>query len=195
MAHKKFLTLALKDLTHELRALDFYLDHHSKNFGKTQHTLTNIPGYRELLTSHFNSIFPQAFDWQNASYEQNPKYPEQLIHKTASGNYVRSKSEVLIDLYLYTHKIPFLYECALHLGDATLFPDFTILHPKTGELFYWEHFGLMDEPAYYQNAFSKLQLYTSHGIIPSVNLITTYETKRSPLSSEVIEKLIDHYFL
>ena len=78
-------------------------------------------------------------------YEKNPKYPEHLIHKTVSGIYVRSKSESMIALQLYTEKIPFRYECALQLGETTLYPDFTILHPKTGEIFYWEHFGMMDE--------------------------------------------------
>ena len=53
---------------------------------------------------------------------------------------------------------------------------------------------MMDEKHYYQNAFSKLQLYTSYGFIPTINLITTYETKDSPLSSEMIEKTIDFYF-
>ena len=101
----------------------------------------------------------------------------------------------MIDMFLYTSQIPFRYECALHLEDTTVFPDFTIRHPKTGALFYWEHFGRMDDPSYYKDVFSKLQLYTSHGIIPSINLITTYETKENPLSSEVIEKIIEHYFL
>ena len=130
-----------------------------------------------------------------SSYEHNPNYPEQLLHKTSSGNLVRSKSETIIDMFLYTNQIPFRYECALHIGDTTVFPDFTIRHTQTGALYYWEHFGRMDDPSYYKNVFSKLQLYTSHGIIPSINLITTYETKENPLSSEVIEKIIEHYFL
>lgn len=128
-------------------------------------------------------------------YEHNTKYKEQLIHKTSSGNLVRSKSEAMIDMFLYMNRIPFRYECALQLGDTTLYPDFTIRHPQTGELYYWEHFGRMDDPFYYKNVFSKLHLYTSHGIIPSIHLITTYETKENPLSSEIIEKIIEHYFI
>lgn len=194
LAKKKYLTLALEDLSQELRALDFYLSHHSKNTGKTEHLLINIQGYQELLFPYFQTTSQQISNWLNTSYEQNPKHPEQLIHKTASGKLVRSKSEVMIELYLYTKKIPSRYECALQLGETTVYPDFTILHPQTGELFYWEHFGMMDEPFYYQKVFPKLQLYTSYGIVPSINLITTFETKRNPLSSEVIEKTIEHYF-
>ena len=77
----------------------------------------------------------------------------------------------------------------------TFYPDFTIRHPKTGEIIYWEHFGLMDDPSYYQKTFSKLQLYASYGIIPSINLITTYETQEHPLSADIVEKIVKHYFL
>ena len=194
LAKKKYLTLALEDLTHEQRALDFYLSHHSKHTGKTEHLLTNIQGYQELLAPYFQTQSQQISQWQNSPYESNPKYLEQLIHKTATGIMVRSKSEAMISLHLSAMKIPFRYECALQLGETTLYPDFTILHPETGEIFYWEHFGMMDESYYYQKTFPKLQLYASYGIIPSINLITTYETKKHPLSSEVIAKTIEHYF-
>lgn len=194
LAKKKYLTLLLEDLSHEQKALDFYLRHHSQKTGKTEYLLTKIQGYHELLAPYFSSHSQQIIDWINTPYEHNTKHSDHLVHKAPSGNFVRSKSEVLIDLYLYTNHIPFRYECALQLGDTTIFPDFTILHPETGELYYWEHFGMMDEPYYYQKAFPKLHLYASYGIIPSINLITTYETKNHPLSSEIIEKIIKHYF-
>ena len=127
-------------------------------------------------------------------FEKNPKYPEQLIHKSTSGNYVRSKSEAMIDTFLHMNKLPFRYECCLELGDNMFYPDFTIRHPVTGQTYYWEHFGLMDIPSYAQNAYAKLQFYSSHGIIPSLNLIVTFETKESPLSTELVSQLIHHYF-
>ena len=170
--------------------------HRGENEEQTcsEHLLRNIQGFNELLSPYFQPVSQQLSEWQHAPYEQNPKYPEQLIHKTPSGHLVRSKSEAMIALYLHTQKIPFRYECALQLGESTLYPDFTIIHPDTGEMFYWEHFGMMDEPFYYQKAFPKLQLYASYGIIPSINLITTSETKKNPLGYEVIEKAIEHYF-
>lgn len=152
------------------------------------------PEYKALLVPYFTPQSQEVSEWMNASYERNPKHPELLIHKSSSGNLVRSKSESLIDTFLFLNKIPFRYECALQLGEITLFPDFTIRHPKTGAIFYWEHFGLMDNPTYSQNVFSKLQLYASHGIIPSIQLITTYETKENPINADIIEKIITYYF-
>lgn len=136
-----------------------------------------------------------AVEWSAASYERNPLHPEQLLHKTVSGERVRSKSEAMIAMLLHLNAIPYRYECALSLGGVTLFPDFTIRHPGTGALYYWEHFGLMDDPAYAKNAGSKLSLYAANGIIPSVHLITTYETKAYPLNAGMIEHLISYYFL
>lgn len=128
-------------------------------------------------------------------FECNQNYPENLIHKTFSGHLVRSKSEALIDMALSINKIPFRYECALHLGESTIYPDFTIRHPHTGETYFWEHFGKMDHSMYCKNVYAKLQLYSAHGIIPSIQLITTYETLDHPLTTDKIELLIKEYFL
>lgn len=53
----------------------------------------------------------------------------------------------------------------------------------------------MDDPNYSKNVYSKLQLYNSYGIVPTIQLITTYETKDHPLSSEKIEQIVQEYFL
>ena len=52
----------------------------------------------------------------------------------------------------------------------------------------------MDDVNYSKNAGLKLQTYISNGIIPMVHLITTYETKDNPLSSDIIEGIINFYF-
>ena len=46
-----------------------------------------------------------------------------------------------------------------------------------------------------QQAFQKLNLYCQSGIIPTINLITTYETKEQPLTSQAIENIIQEYFV
>lgn len=194
LAVKKYLSVTLRDLEQEKNALEFYLRHRIPQSGKADHLLTK-PGYEELLAPYFKPQSEELSEWMNAPYEQNMHHPEHLIHKTCTGTFVRSKSEAMISLFLHTHQIPFRYECAFHLDSTIIYPDFTIRHPITGKTYYWEHFGLMDDPAYSHNTFSKLQLYSSHGITPSIQLITTYETSENPLNAEVIEKIIEHYFL
>lgn len=195
LAYKKYLTLHLSDLQQELQAIDLYLKNHNTSNSAAQNLLTKPSEYQSLLSRSLSPISSAKSDWMNFPYETNPRSPEQLIHKTISGHTVRSKSEALIATFLHTNQIPFRYECSLRLGDTVLYPDFTILHPHNDTICYWEHFGLMDDPAYSKNACSKLQLYASHNIIPTINLICTYETRNVPLCADKINHLIEEYFL
>lgn len=192
LAEKKYLSLKLKELVHEKRAIEFYLRHHSNT--TSEEWFANHPEYHKLLSPLFQTQSEELLNWIKSPYETNPKYREQCIHKTISGTMVRSKSEALIDMSLYMKGIPFRYECALHLGETTLYPDFTIRHPITNDIYYWEHFGQMDKPKYAQNSISKLQLYTSYGILPGIHLITTYETSSKPLTADTINRIIDEFF-
>lgn len=194
LALKKYLSLRIANLQKELIALNFYLRHYDPNAFQKETILFSTPGYKELLSKFFAPASKDLLEWMNAPYEKCTKHPENLVHRTLSGNRVRSKSEAMIDTFLYKNKIPFRYECELTLGEVVLYPDFTIRHPKTGDFLYWEHLGMMDDPNYCKNAFSKLQIYISNGIIPSIQLITTYETKEYPFSMEQIEKIVDYYF-
>ena len=194
LAAKKYYTALLNDLQREKKAVDLYLKYCPCSRQSNQ-LLTDTSYFQELLTPYFHPESQETLNWMKSPYNRNTKYPEQLIHKTLSGNLVRSKSESLIDMLLHIHKIPFRYECALQLGEVTLYPDFTVLHPYTNEIYYWEHFGRMDDPTYCQNTYSKLHLYTSHGIIPSIHLITTFETQEHPLTTDIVEKMITQYFL
>lgn len=195
LAYKKYLSLQLKNLIHEKNAIDFYLKHHDRNAYETEQALINSPHFKDLLAPHFTPLSKELQDWANTPYNRNMNHPENLTNHAYSGNVVRSKSEALIDMFLYKNKVPFRYECPLELDGIIIYPDFTIRHPETGEVFYWERFGLMDNPSYSKSACSKLQLYISNGIIPSIHLITTYETKDNPLDAGTIEKIVEHYFL
>lgn len=195
LALKKYLKAEIADLLSEKKALESYLKLHGSSANNVEELLCNNTEYQKLLEPYFQNETLNIERWKKEAFEQNKLYPEQLIHSTASGNYVRSKSEMLIDLYLYKNRIPFRYECALQLGEITIFPDFTILHPVTQQIYYWEHFGRMDDPKYIKNACSKLQLYALNGIIPSIQLITTYETRENPLSISTIDAIVSQYFL
>ncbi len=195
LAARKYLTLLYEDILQEKKAIDFYLRHCAAHQEQKHRKLFHSPAYQELLSPYFHPLSEELCLWMNSPYEQNPNYPEHLIHKTISGHLVRSKSEAMIACVLHMNKLPFRYESSLPLGQAVVYPDFTIRHPQTGCEFYWEHFGLMDDPSYSKLAFSKLNLYAAEGIIPTHQLITTYETKEKPLSMDAVEKIVKEYFL
>lgn len=194
LARKKYLSKLLEDLKTEQTALAFYLRHHSPT-SHSEQFLTEPSEYQKLLLPSFKPLSQELATWMNSPYEKNPAHPENLIFKGIGNTYLRSKSEVLIDMLLRTYNIPFRYESALQLGNTIIYPDFTIRHPHTGSLFYWEHFGMMDIPSYISNATAKINLYASHGITPGIQLITTYETKEHPLNPEIIKNYIELHFL
>ena len=194
LAIKKYLSYLLEDLVNEKRAIEFYLKHHKENVGKAESFLSNKSEYRELLSPYFKPKSQELQEWLQEPFEQNSQYKENLIIKTVSGNVVRSKSEAMIDTLLFANKIPFRYECALKLGKRTIFPDFTIKHPKTGEIYYWEHFGRMTDDEYIRKTCSKIQLYSLHGITPNVNLIMTFETQDHPIGTEEVMEIIEKFF-
>ena len=195
LACKKFLSLKAEFLSKEISALEFYLRHASREDDRAEKLLLEPSGFQELLLPYFKPKSQMQEDWMHEAYEQNPNYPENLIHKTGLGFNVRSKSEAMIVSALHANRIPFRYECALTLGGTTIFPDFTLLHPETSEIFYWEHFGRMDDPAYIQKTCFKLQNYALNGIVPSVNLIMTFETQQHPLGYADISRIVEQYFL
>ena len=151
------------------------------------------PGYAALLGPYLKPIDHEFYEWMNAPYIRNEQHKENLIHKAGENLLVRSKSEVLIALQLQMKKIPFRYECLLKVGKFDYYPDFTIKHPRTGQIFYWEHFGKMDDENYRKKALFKIHNYTKEGIIPGTNLIMTFETKENPLDMDMIEKMIEYY--
>ena len=150
---------------------------------------------------HFSLISDTVFPsddyvkaWMLEDYDRNPSRPEALLQKTLSGIRVRSKSEAIIADQLLLAHIPFRYEAGMTVGGRVVYPDFTILHPKTHERIIWEHFGLMSTASYRYNAFKKLAAYSDAGLELDKDLIATFEWDDSPLDPSYVSDLIRHYF-
>ncbi len=137
----------------------------------------------------------EELDWQHAPYPRAEMHEENLKHEAIGGLMVRSKSEALIAFALELEHIPFHYEEILEFDNKKIAPDFTILHPTTGERIYWEHFGMMDDPTYATETFKKLVIYGQNGIMPGKNLIYTVETNAEPLSIREIQGMITHFLM
>lgn len=195
LAVRKFYEYQIEEITYQLKLLDQFLEKLQHHPTKSTELLKESSYYHELLQKSFSVNQFNPSQWENQIYQHNPNHQENLIHNCHAGHLVRSKSEVIIANALYINKIPYRYECQLILNDITLYPDFTILHPKTHKIYYWEHFGLMSNSSYRENTFNKLKLYGNHGIIPSIQLLTTYETNEVPINSEQVQRMIETYFL
>lgn len=119
-------------------------------------------------------------------------------YETLAGNYVRSKSEVIIADRLYKEGIPYRYEQRLMLDRKKMlryYPDFTILNKRTRQIYYWEHLGLLGDPEYCADNLAKLEDYTRYGIIQGKNLILTYECADRTLSTDIVKRMIREFLV
>lgn len=96
-------------------------------------------------------------------------YAAHLIHRTATGVLVRSKSEVIVADTLTRLGISYEYEqklaSALNPSDFRL-PDFTVSYE--GDVFYWEHLGMLSVPSYREQWERKRKWYEDNGYLSKV---------------------------
>jgi len=109
------------------------------------------------------------------------------IHKTESGIWVRSKSEVIIANILYRSDVQFEYETKLFYNTTQWKePDFTIR--LNGQTWYWEHLGLLGDEQYNDDWQEKKQIYKDIGILDRI--ITTKESAvLSKQANEIIKRI------
>jgi len=114
---------------------------------------------------------------------------------TERGEYVRSKNEYLIANALFRAGIPYKYEFPYTaVNDVVLHPDFYVKSISTGQEFFWEHFGMMDNPDYVKGSFMyKINLYQADGIILGKNLIATFSGGKSELDIGTVTMMIDEF--
>ena len=87
-----------------------------------------------------------------------------LVHRTARGELVRSKSEVLIANLLDELGLSYDYESPFTGDDSrTVRPDFTIL-TDLGQTVIWEHLGMLSDPRYASKWAQKKDWYATNGI-------------------------------
>ncbi|MFV8749880.1 AAA family ATPase [Nannocystaceae bacterium ST9] len=110
-----------------------------------------------------------------------------LIHRTAKGVLVRSKSEVIVADTLTRLGISYEYERRLDAkGKPKDFrlPDFTVAFE--GDIFYWEHLGMLSVPSYRESWERKRAWYEANGFLPQV--VTSEEGPDGRIDAAEIEQ-------
>lgn len=122
-----------------------------------------------------------------------------LIHCASDNTLLRSKSELIIYEKLLSKGLEPIYEKELQLDKYKIIPDFTIIDDDTGEVYYWEHCGMLDNKTYRDRWEWKKELYHKNGILPLEDgggengiLIVTIDSKTEGISVPEIEKIMDN---
>ena len=194
LAKKTILTKMLQDAKREKAAIESYLHRHRDKDSVADY-LMKEPHMEELVRPLFQIRDDHLREWAEADYPSTADHPEHLIHQGPRGQLFRSKSEAQIATILYINKIPYRYEWDHEINGIVYHIDFTILHPKIGQTYYWEHFGMIDSESYNHNNARKIADYASIDIFPGKNLIVTCESKKHPLFISPIEDIVNEWFL
>ena len=100
---------------------------------------------------------------------QNQAYPENLNVNTELGVF-RSREEYIVARAMTILGLRFKYETPLSTPRCFHYPDFAVLHPKTGEIIYIEYAGNMLSTQYRASVLNRLHDYGDAGVYLGVNL-------------------------
>lgn len=174
-----------------------------------------------------DSLTDEAYarQWQesNTVVKRKRIHAEDDYHryKTIRGDYVGSKSEVLIADRLFAKGIPYHYEIAFtpevevditrpvfdYYGRVvgyeapmfdprdrdTLHPDFYVLNKRTRKAYYWEHLGKLNDENYCKDNLNRIIRALDAGYTIGKDILITHEDSRNPLRLERIDEIIKEY--
>ena len=217
LAQKDYNIKAIKELEKEITALENYLRKTGSDSILKEIYDNLCPARQKLITPLTLTEEQYAAQWLDVSWQGRPFSDDTPQYRTAKGERVRSKSELIIADTLFRHHIPYRYEFPITLRNeankatsspatvknfrkhstetVTFYPDFLCLNLRTRQTYYWEHFGRMDDPEYANEMVQKLRLYERSGIFHGEKLIMTMETSKTPLNIKDVERLIHKYLL
>ena len=191
-AEKKYYSDLLPAMQKEANEISRFLRRYN---GDEKNTV--FDNLNPFLKQYVNPLFAAPEEvcrsWEAEPYEGNtfPFYDEGLL--TSKGEHVRSKAEYIIAEKLYSRGIAYKYEAPLVLPDGHVtYPDFTIMHPLTNELYYLEYFGLMADEVYLAKCMNKLSRYAREPMY--TNLISIFEHPDAPFNASTIDRILYNYF-
>lgn len=192
LAQKDYDKKVIQELQSQIKLLEKYIRATEEKISKLY---TKLSQTRQTLITPVTLTDQQYAEiWESEEYKGLDFREDAPEYYTTQGERVRSKSEIIIADTLSRYNIPYRYEHPLYLKSGrTIHPDFLCLNLRTRQEFYWEHFGMLDDPDYTENAVIKVKAYNENGIFPGINLIITMETQDRQISTPQIEALIKAY--
>ena len=200
LATKQYYFAVKETLNRNVFALkNLIQQYHPEDMIKIYENLSEVR--KKLIEPLVISEKERVRQWNSEQYEGNSFHQENLRYETEQGDFVRSKSEVIIANILYQHRkdIVYKYEKPLEvLVDRkikTIYPDFKIMNIHTGKIWYWEHAGRMDDVIYANEFVKKTNTYASNGYLIGKDVIFTYETTGNSLEIMVIRRIVEEVLL
>jgi ATP-dependent exoDNAse (exonuclease V) alpha subunit len=142
-------------------------------------------------------FFPPSLKLVNKKF-----YDTKYIQISEKGEFMISKSEVIIADKLFHNNIQYVYEAPItDSRGITIHPDFTIEDSDTGIIYYWEHLGMLTKDDYRSKWKLKQEWYAINSISEFTidpnsdrQLIITRDKPDGGIDSSELKFLIDKLF-
>ena len=162
LAEREYYFKTLLALEEELKAVDALLSIKINHPASTVYKSMN-PSIKSMITPLEEPVSDAIKRWQSIPNPPMEPWEGSYVLKTKRGEYDGFNQR----------------------------PDFTIMNPTTGQIFIWEHFGMLDRPDYTKRMINKLGAYELSGLFPGNGLIVTFDDGSHPLTVDHIRQIID----
>lgn len=167
LAYRMHLEKLIEDDTRELRAIERYLEdcvdeEHGKVHCSCEEEFERLLRLRLPVQGDPDSV------QLSEMYPRSTYNLAKQKYTTNCGFKVRSKSEAIIAELLTKNGLEIVYEPVLSINGRDYIPDFIIRNPRTGKIYIWEHFGMMDNPDYAFKSIQKLQCGCLYALVCNI---------------------------
>lgn len=166
----------------------------------------DIKDFRKYTSDEYSETARRLTDLFNKpelKIVNNKYYDSKYIQVSEKGEFMISKSEVIIADKLYNNQIPYVYESAIKDDRGiTIHPDFTIEDSDSGIIYYWEHLGMLTDDNYRSKWKRKQEWYDRSGVEEYTKnsnadkqLIITRDKPDGGIDSSEIKEILEELFL
>lgn len=165
----------------------------------------NFNDYQKFATGEYSETgrrLTDLFSEPKLKLVNKKFYDTKYIQVSEKGEFMISKSEVIIADKLHNNKINYVYEAPITDDRGIMIhPDFTIEDNDTGITYYWEHLGMLTKDDYRSKWKRKQEWYDRSGIVEYTKnsnadkqLIITRDKPDGGIDSTEIKSIIDELF-
>lgn len=165
----------------------------------------NFNDFRKYTTGEYSETgrrLTDLFSEPRLKIVNKKFYDTKYIQVSEKGEFMISKSEVIIADKLHNNNIQYAYEAPITDDSGiAIHPDFTIEDNDSGITYYWEHLGMLTKDDYRSKWKRKIEWYERNGIIEYTKnrnadkqLIITRDKPDGGIDSTEIKNIIDELF-
>ncbi|MBQ0041169.1 MAG: hypothetical protein KBS56_03995 [Clostridiales bacterium] len=200
LQERHYLERALKNCTGNIKALEDALEKYKSidpetvvaESGKAYSSNPDVG--QSLFKNSSASKWRREGLAERERLERYRPYPDRLVLRSASGEMMRTRGEIIVGNTLDELGLTYVYEWPKQIAGKLRWPDFTVLHPKTHEVITIEYMGMYSDAEYRENNNPRLDEFFSEGYVLGQNLWAFMDNEEGIIDSNKIRRVLRALF-